>query len=190
MIWYGPIYHGANFPLTWNLRVPLMVIPLNRQNLRVVTLTVFFGYPHSSSVYFVLPSNSLGLWLLVLQLPWSCLGQIGFFLKPRTTLMGFGISFHTRLRMVPSLNLLGNCCYSRILWMIGSFPSLFHRSICKLIACLPISSLLFLSIHLSADDRQSYSLGVFLKLCVGLFIIERWIEFLYLRLFGLVLHII
>ena len=128
---------------------------------------VFSGYLHSSSAYFVLPSNSLRLWLPVPRLLWSYLVQTSFILWLRTTLMGFGISFRTRLRMVPSLDLLGNCCCRKILRMIGSFPSLFRRSIRKLIACLPISGLLFLSVHLSTDDRQSYSPGVFLKLCIG-----------------------
>ena len=145
---------------------------------------------HSSFVYSVLPSNSFRPWPLVPQLPWSCRGQIGFFLRLRTTLMGFGISFHTRLRMVTSLGWLDNCCCKRILWMIGSFPSLFHRSIRKLIACLPISGLLFLSVHLSTDDRQSYSPVVFLRLYVGFSKIGQWTKFLYPRLFGLVPHVI
>jgi hypothetical protein len=152
--------------------------------------TVFSGYPHSSSIYFVLPLNSLGLWLHVPQLSWSYLGQTGFFLWLRTTLMGFGISFHTRLRMVPSSSLLDNCCCRRILWMIGSLPSLFHRSVRRLVTYLLIFGLLFLSVLRFADDRLSYNLGVFPKLYVGFSKIRRWIGFLYLKLYGLVLHAI
>jgi len=169
---------------------PWWVIPLSRQNLWIGVLMVFFGYLHSSSAYFVLPSNSLRLWLPVPRLLWSYLGQTVFVLWLRSTLMGFGISFRTRLRMVPSSSLFSNCCCRRILWTIGSFPSLFHRSIRKLITCPLISGLPFLSVHWSRDDKQSYSLGVFPKLYVSSSRIGRWIEFLYLRLFGLVLHVI
>ena len=146
---------------------PWWVIPSNSQILWVEILAVFFGYLHRSSIYFVLPLNSLGPWLLVPRLPWSCRGQIGFFLWPRTTLMVFGISFHTRLRMAPSSSLLGNCCCSRIIWTIGSFPSLFHRSVRRLTTCLLIYGLLFLFVHRFVDDRPIYNLRVSLKLYVS-----------------------
>jgi len=166
------------------------VIPSSTRNLQVGVPTVIYECLHTSFVYFGRPSNFLKLWPLVPQLPWSCRGQTCFFLQLWTTLMGFGFSFHTRLRMVTSSGWLDNCCCKRILRTIDSFPSLFHRSIRKLVACLQISGLLFLSVHLSVYDRQSYSPGVFLKLCVGFFRIERWIEFLYARLFILVPHVI
>jgi hypothetical protein len=151
---------------------------------------VFSRYPHSSSVYFVLPLNSLRLWLHAPQLLWSYLAQTSFFLWLRTTLMGFGISFHTKLRMLPSLSLLNNCCCRRILRTIGCLPNLFHRSVRRLVMYLLISSLLFLSVLRFADDRLSYNLGMFPKLYVGFSKIGRWIGFLYLKLYGLVLHAI
>jgi hypothetical protein len=57
--------------------------------------------------------------------------------------------------------------------MIGSLPSLFHRSVRRLITYLLIFGLLFLSILRFADDRLSYNLGVFPKLYVGFSKIKR-----------------
>ena len=102
--------------------------------------------------------------------------------------MVFGISFHTMLQMVTSLGLLDNHYCRRILRMTSSFPNLFHKWVHRLITCLPISDLSALSIRRFADDRLNYNPDMFLMLCVGSSKIVRWIEFLYLILFGSLLH--
>ena len=160
-----------------NKQTPLVEIPM-----------AFIGCLHNSFVCFVLFSNSLRPWLLALHLSWSYLGQINFFLQPQTTLMGFNIFFHIMLQMVTSSSLLDNRCCRRTLWMTSPFPSLSHKWVRRLITCLPISGLPTLSIYQFADDRLNYNPDVFLMLCAGSSKIVWWIEFLYLMLFGLVLH--
>ena len=151
---------------------------------------VFVGCLHSSSVYFVLLSNSLWPWLLVLLHFLSCLDRTNFFLQPRTTLMVFDIFFHTMLQMVSSSSLLDNYYCRRTRQMISSFSSLFHRWVHRLATCLPIFGLLVPFVHRFVDDRLSNSLVVFPKLYVSFSKIMLWIGFLYLRWFGSVLHVI
>jgi hypothetical protein len=139
------------------------VIPSNIRNLPLQTGEVSFSY-HGNS--FVWPEQLLdSSWLAWLSFRLQSLSQVQkiLFLQAETNWGVFDTSFHIRLRKVPSLGWIGNCCYKQTLPSRATYPSSCHNRSHKPLAYLQEFDSPFRSDHQSTGGKLNFWLAWFLK---------------------------